>query len=223
MSPRTAILDGIRRSLKRGPLPPCEYDRLNRRLAAPDTAVVPVRSGGTHAEKVERFAAMVVEMQASLDRVASAPAVISAVAAILAAFGLPPSVVAAPALEDAPWAGSGLKVRFGAATAADPVSVTPALCGVAETGTLVLLSGPESPTTLNFLPDLHIAVVAASAIVGSYEEAWARVRARGALSRTVNWITGPSRTADIEQTLLLGAHGPRRLHVILVDDRQPGA
>ena len=101
------------------------------------------------------------------------------------------------------------------------MSFTGSFAGVAETGTLVLLSGPESPTTLNFLPDVHIALLFTDRVVGSYEDVWARLRARdGAtvMPRVVNWITGPSRTADIEQTLLLGAHGPRRLHIILVDE-----
>ena len=57
--------------------------------------------------------------------------------------------------------------------------------------------------------------------LGPYEDAWDRLRAaegEGRLPRTVNFITGPSRTGDIEQTIQMGAHGPRRLHVILVED-----
>ena len=85
--------------------------------------------------------------------------------------------------------------------------------------TLVLFSGTDNPTTLNFLPDNHIVVIEAKDIVADYETMWAALRARfgkGVMPRTVNWVTGPSRSADIEQTLLLGAHGPRRLHVIVV-------
>ncbi len=85
----------------------------------------------------------------------------------------------------------------------------------------MLVSGPQSPTTLNFLPETHIAVLRASRMVGPYEDAWERVRAlygRGGLPRTVNFITGPSRSADIEQTIQLGAHGPRRLHIVLIED-----
>jgi L-lactate dehydrogenase complex protein LldG len=97
--------------------------------------------------------------------------------------------------------------------------------GIAETGTLMLPSGPERPTTLNLLAETEVVVLRASAIVGPYEEAWDRLRARGrdALSggimpRNIMFVTGPSRSADIEQTLELGAHGPRRLHILLVDD-----
>ncbi len=84
----------------------------------------------------------------------------------------------------------------------------------------MLTSGPERPTTLNFLPETHIVLLTADQVVGGMEEAWAKLReryGRGVMPRTVNLITGPSRSADIEQTLQMGAHGPRRLHIILVD------
>ncbi|MEZ5579927.1 MAG: LUD domain-containing protein [Candidatus Competibacteraceae bacterium] len=81
----------------------------------------------------------------------------------------------------------------------------------------MLLSGPHSPpTTLNFLPDTHIVVLRADRIVGAYEDAWDLLRARGlGMPRTVNFITGPSRSADIEQTVQMGAHG-------LAPQRWPG-
>ncbi len=82
----------------------------------------------------------------------------------------------------------------------------------------MLLSGPDHPSTLNFLPDTHIVVLASGRIVGTYEDGFALMRARGAMPRTLNFVTGPSRTADIEQTIQLGAHGPRRLHILVVDD-----
>jgi L-lactate dehydrogenase complex protein LldG len=91
----------------------------------------------------------------------------------------------------------------------------------AETGTIAMVSGPQNPSTLNFLPDNHIVVVSAKDIQGDYEALFARVRfayGKGTMPRTVNFITGPSRSGDIEQTLLLGAHGPRRLHVIVVHE-----
>ena len=91
----------------------------------------------------------------------------------------------------------------------------------AETGSLVMVSGSENPSTLNFLPDNHIIVVSAKDIASDYETMWTKVRftfGKGGMPRTVNWITGPSRSGDIEQTMLLGAHGPRRLHVIVVKE-----
>ena len=108
----------------------------------------------------------------------------------------------------------------GRAQAEDRVGLSHAFAGIAETGTLALVSGPDNPTTLNFLPETHIVVVEAQTIVGDYEAFWAKLRAaygEGTMPRTVNFITGPSRSADIEQTLLLGAHGPRTLHILIVD------
>lgn len=208
---RAFILDGIRRSLKRDHLVASERDALARRLAAPSPNLVPQRGRAEGA--LERFAAMVAETQASLERIATFDQAPAAVLRFLAENQLPPRVAAAPALAGLDW--RGLEVRFGAAEPGDLVSVTPAFKGVAETGTLVLVSGADRPSSLNFLPDVHVVLVAATDVVGCYEDAWAALRAAGTWPRTVNWITGPSRTADIEQSLLLGAHGPRRLHVVL--------
>ena len=127
-------------------------------------------------------------------------------------------MVVAPAspLGDLPW-GEGLPVRR-LVRSGDPLAVSSAAVGVAETGTLLLCSGPENPVSANFLPENQIVVVRASDLVGAPEDAWARLREQGPLPRTVNWITGPSRSGDIEMTMLMGAHGPVRLHVVLVED-----
>src|SRR5262249_8498910 len=112
-----------------------------------------------------------------------------------------------------------LTVTVGASDGKQLASVSHAFAAVAETGTLVLTSGPDNPTTLNFLPDNHIVIVDAADVAADFESVVARLRARCGerqLPRVVNMITGPSRSADIEQTLILGAHGPRRLHVIMV-------
>ncbi|HSV28889.1 MAG TPA: LUD domain-containing protein [Candidatus Omnitrophota bacterium] len=217
MTARDAILGNIRRALHRDVLPACEQANLNRRMADSRPNVVPARGRGDHGELVERFRAMAVETQATLARVADEAAVPAAIAAFLADAGIAPAVVASPALSGLDWGGAGLQARLGAALPGDLVSVTPTFRAVAETGSLVTLSAPDRPSSLHFLPDVHIALVKASEVVGAYEDAWAALRQAGALPRTVNLITGPSRTADIEQSLLLGAHGPRRLHVILID------
>ena len=117
-----------------------------------------------------------------------------------------------------------LELRRGRAEDADQVGVTACFAAIAETGTLMLTSGPESPTRNNFLPDTHIVVLRGAQVVASYEDGWARLRAerttagQSPMPRTVNFITGPSRTGDIEQRIELGAHGPRRLHIVLIDD-----
>jgi len=126
---------------------------------------------------------------------------------------LPQKVVADARLKSLPWPNK-LRLAFRAAQAKDVVSVCSAFAGIAETGSVVLLSSPASPTTLNFLPDNHIVILRKDDLVAQIEEVWGRL---DSMPRSINIITGPSRTADIEQTLQLGAHGPRRLHVILVD------
>ena len=120
---------------------------------------------------------------------------------------------------------TSLMIEEGRGAGDDSVSVSMAFGGVAETGMLVMTCGPETPTSLNFLPLDHIVVVCAREIAGNYEVIWERIRdvqtkrgCEGTLPRTVNWITGPSRTADIEQTLLLGAHGPQRLHILVISE-----
>jgi L-lactate dehydrogenase complex protein LldG len=139
-----------------------------------------------------------------------------------------------PLLDRADWgAGDGgratLEVRRGTAAADDQVGVTTAFAGVAETGTVMLVSGPDNPAMLGFLPETCVVVLPAGRVVGAYEEGWRRLREAygGAPPRAVTFVTGPSRTADIEQTLQLGAHGPQRLLVLVVDEddgeRRPAA
>lgn len=100
----------------------------------------------------------------------------------------------------------------------EPATLTRAQLGLAETGGMLFSSGPENPVTLNFLGETHFAVIRTSDIVGGYEDLWAAWRQRGLNPRTVNLISGPSRSADIGQTLQLGAHGPVAVHVFLVED-----
>lgn len=141
-----------------------------------------------------------------------------AVADYLAARGLPPRLVAAPhpLLEDIAWP-EGFRTESRRARGEDRTSLVVAFCGIAETGSLVLPAGADSPTSLNFLPDDFLCVLSENRIVPRMEDAWALLRAeRGAMPRAVNLVTGPSRTADVEQTIQLGAHGPRRLHVLLL-------
>ncbi len=96
------------------------------------------------------------------------------------------------------------------------VGVTGALVGIAESGSLVLAGGAGSPLTASLLPDIHVAVLRVSDLVPTLAEALARPEIRQAPAAVV--ITGPSRTADIEMTLTIGVHGPRELHVFMIDD-----
>jgi L-lactate dehydrogenase complex protein LldG len=122
------------------------------------------------------------------------------------------------------WSASGLEVEVRGARGDDLVGITSAFCAIAETGTLMTLSGPDTPATVSLLPETHIAVLREGRIVRSMEDAWALLRrARMGMPRGVNFISGPSRTADIEQTVTLGAHGPYRVHIILVAAPEPAA
>ena len=148
----------------------------------------------------------------------------AAVAAFLRRFNLPMRVRHGddPRLAALPWSNApALEVSRGKSDGNDLAAVSHAFAAVAETGTVVLTSGADNPTTLNFLPDVHIVVVDARDVTSDFEAALARLRDHygvGGLPRAVNLITGPSRSADIEQTLILGAHGPRKLHVIVVGE-----
>ena len=115
---------------------------------------------------------------------------------------------------------SGIDRSVGPGRRDEPSTMTRAFCASAETGTLVLLSGPDNPVTLNFLGETHFVVLKASEIEAGFEGVWQRLRKKDKNPRTVNLITGPSRTADIEQQLELGAHGPIALHLFLIDDLQ---
>jgi L-lactate dehydrogenase complex protein LldG len=224
---REKILDAVKRSLEAGAAGGRTPDQVNARMRAAPRGPIPGRAQIPHVEQVDLFEAMAAELSATVIRVPTAAQAPAAIADYLKSCNLPPQIRMAPdpELEALPWDSQPLlEVESGRAEASDSVSLTGAVAGIAETGTLMLTSGPEGPTTLNFLPDTHIVVLKASQVVGPYEDAWDRVRAtygRGILPRTVNFISGPSRTADIEQTIQLGAHGPRRLHIVIVEDGGP--
>ena len=226
MSGRDDILGGIRKALKRGPLDDATATPLRARLAAPTRNLIPTRAAGLDdSGRIALFVAMAEEVQTTVTRVAGLADVPAAVARYLASENLPAELVMAPdpALDAIPWGERPLlQLRRGKAAPGDQVSVTPAFAGIAETGTLMLVSGAETPSTLNFLPDTHVVILKAGQVVPTYEEGWTRLRARGDMPRTVNFITGPSRTGDIEQRIQLGAHGPRRLHIVLVDAASSG-
>src|SRR5215470_5958221 len=222
MSARDHVLSSIRRSLgvtgREAPRRKVVADR----IAGHPKGVVPARGQLADEDRLALFARMLEGAAGSIERIEDSADVPLAVAAFLRKYNLPPSVRRGDdqRLAALPWERAGtLEVTTGRSDGGQLASVSHALGGVAETGTVVLTSGPDNPTTLNFLPDNHIVLVEAKDIAGDFETIWQRLRdtfGAGILPRTVNMITGPSRSADIEQTLILGAHGPRRLHVIVV-------
>ena len=188
--------------------------------------LIPKRGRGAQEKQQSQFMEEATRVHASIGKVARVADIPKEIARYLADNNLPSKIKQAPSLAHLDWSETLMDVSKGIGEETDEVCVTQAFAGVAETGTLVTYSGSENPTTLNFLPPVHIAVLNSSDITGSYEDAWAKLRSQFAdhdpkasfIPRTVNMITGPSRTGDIQQTLLLGIHGPQRLHIVIVDE-----
>ncbi|PKR87718.1 lactate utilization protein [Pleomorphomonas diazotrophica] len=222
MSSRDAILGRIRRSLDVSGTDATRLAAARHRLVETPVNVVPARGQLPDAERVELFVRKAGDVFASVARLDKRDDIPAAVADYLRTRNLPQAIRhgSDPRLAGLPWGREAqLAVTVGPSDGKDLAGLSYADSGVAETGTVVLTSGQDNPTTLNFLPDHHIVAVDASTIAGDYETVWTNLRRRfgaGAMPRTVNFITGPSRSADIEETLLLGAHGPRSLHILVV-------
>ena len=167
---------------------------------------------------VEAFIARVTspKVAATAECIESAAALPSAVAEYLRGRGLQRAVALQPLalLRSLDW--SGFEVR--PSVAPDEVAaVGVARWGIAETGSLVFHSGSDSPVLANFLP-LHHIVLLRSADIVAYLEDYAALIAGNSMPRNANLITGASGTTDIEGSLVLGAHGPRYLHVVIADN-----
>ncbi len=222
---RDAIFRRIRTALGRATPEGADAEALERRLAEHPANTIPCRALLPHDQQVALFAEMARAVNATVVEVDSLDDVPEAVAGYLAGENLPSRLTVAPdpLLDAVPWEKRPLlEITRGKAEGSTEAGVTSAFAGVAETGTLMAASGPEHPTTLNFLPDSHIVVLPHDRVVGTYEDGWRKLRGDSRdgrfMPRVVNFITGPSRTGDIEQKIQLGAHGPRRLHIILVRD-----
>ena len=219
MNSREKILGRIRKAQRRGGSRPsqAELEAVETYLRAHPRGTLPK----FEADLIARFRARAESMQCTTEDLASEAEVPAAVARYLKASGLPPAGCVWPQLARLDWKGAGLALEPRGAKDGDPVGVTGAFAAIAETGTLMLASGPDTPATVSLLPETHLAVVSAARIVAHMEDAWALARAEfRQLPRAVNFVSGPSRTADIDQTIVLGAHGPYRVHIILV--RQAG-
>ena len=221
MTAREIVLRKIRRSLGVTGQESRRNAAVDDRLRKAPRGVIPKRGQLPHAEQIALFIKMAEGVSATVSQVADDTAIPAAVADYLRNHNLPASLRMGddPLLNGLTWNRTPIDVKHGRSDGTDAVGISHAFAGVAETGTLVLTSGIDNPTTINFLPETHIVVVRAADVTGDYEAAWARLRAlygKGLLPRTVNFVTGPSRSADIEQTLILGAHGPRRLHIVVV-------
>jgi L-lactate dehydrogenase complex protein LldG len=174
---------------------------------------------------VSRFQQRATDMASTVERIGSRQDIPAAIARYVEALDLPPELAAQKAHEgvcwpefaDLDWSGAGLKIEARPTEGQDRLGITGSFCAIAETGTLVFIAGAATPTATALLPDTHVAVIRAERIVAGMEEAFALVRTENAgMPRAMNMISGPSRTGDIEQTIVLGAHGPFRVHLLLL-------
>lgn len=223
MSARDDILGTIRRSLGVNGRESIRRQIVTERLERSPRGVIPQRGQVSGDARLALFKIQAEAALATVTEVETAAEIPQSIAHFLRDHNLPASVRMGDdlRLRVMPWNDTALEIAHGPSTGDDLNAVSHAFGAVAETGSLVMISGSENPSTLNFLPDNHIIVVSAKDIAGDYESVWTKIRytfGKGGMPRTVNWITGPSRSGDIEQTMLLGAHGPRRLHVIVVKE-----
>ncbi len=172
-----------------------------------------------------RFMQRATDMASTVERIGSAADIPVAVARYVDALDLPPMLAAQkshqgvcwPEFAPLDWQAAGLSIEARPTIGNDRLGITGCCCAIAETGTLVFTTGADTPTATALLPDTHIAVLRAERVVAGMEEAYALVRReRGTMPRAVNLISGPSRTGDIEQTIVLGAHGPFRVHILVL-------
>ena len=215
MGSREDILADIRRRQGRGGAAPSRAEAEDERtyLRAHPRGPVP-EVGGDLAARLLARAAAAASTGERVPSLAEAPA---AVARFLDAQRLQKSGCVWPRLAHLDWKGAGLELEARAARGEDRLGVTGVYCALAETGTLMMVSGADTPAATSLLPETHVAIVPLERIVPCMEDGWDLLRAeQGQLPRAVNFISGPSRTADIEQTLVLGAHGPFRVHIVLV-------
>jgi len=214
VSARENILGRIRTALGRS-VPLANKDSLAMRGKLHSHPRGPLPSMGW--ESVPRFKERCIQLSSTVDGVNHLADVPSAVAGYLRTRDLPQRGVCWPEFGGLDWQSAGLQMAARPATGDDKVGLSGSYCAIAETGTLMLLSGRDTHGTTSLLPDTHIAIVQTSRIVRSMEDAFDLLRKEhGSLPRQVAFVSGPSRTADIEMTLVLGIHGPYRVHIILV-------
>jgi L-lactate dehydrogenase complex protein LldG len=223
---REAILARMRHALGRSGKPEREDSAdaarraVEERLANPAPPLIPARGDLDLEGRIALFTRQAEAVQASVLRIAAHADLPLAIADYLRRHNLPLDLVTAadPDLLDAPWPDGLWRIRTGRPDENDPAGLTRAVAGIAETGTVMLASDPDHPTTLAFLPETSIVALSSTLVHRAYEDAFKALRQTRALPRSVNLITGPSRSGDIEQTLQLGALGPKRLLILLVDE-----
>jgi L-lactate dehydrogenase complex protein LldG len=202
MSDRSAILDRLRQAQNDVPMPAPPRPRS---AAATDVLTA----------LIERMTATTIVV----DKLSHANEIPAWVANYIGQQQLPAEVVGGMALADLPWQPANINFAQRGAVATDQLAISRAFCAIAESGTALMESGPNNPTSLNFLPDHHIIVVNQKMIVAQWEDAWALCRTHwnNTMPRALNCISGPSSTADVGLTQVFGAHGPRNVRVLVVE------
>ena len=181
-------------------------------------------SPGLPAEDINTaFLVNVLKNQGSVDCTPNRSGAVKAVAEYLYGHFRSLRLVAGndPHLAAMPWREAGVLPRFGTVEPGEPVTLSYALLGVAELGGIVTLTGKANPAANNLLSEHHIVLVDSKQLVPDMEGAWELIRKetdKSGRPRGINFIAGPSSTADIEGKLVYGAHGPRHWHVILMGD-----
>ena len=223
MSAREDILSNIRRSLGVTGREAPRLSAMQERMRAAPRGVVPMRGQVSGEARVALFRAEAERVAASVAEVAQPQDIVLEVARYLREHNLPASLRMGmdARLNGLDWSATAIEVSHGPSAGDDLNGLSHAFGAVAETGTLAMVSGADNPTTLNFLPDNHIVVLREADLLSDAESLWDRLRAaygKALAPRTVNLITGPSRSGEIEQQIVLGAHGPRRLHIVILRD-----
>lgn len=218
---RDRILAKIRRSLGAAPGDAAREMLVTSRISTHARHPLPARTQLDPAALRAQFSSFLTRGFATVVDVATRGDIPVAIATYLREHDQPPRLRmgADPRLAILPWeTAPGLERRFGRADPSDVVTLSYAVAAASETGTLLLASGPDNPVTLSFLPETHLVILEAATLKGSYEDAFDIVRASlgpGVMPRTLNLISGPSRTSDIGGKTVMGAHGPRHLAVFV--------
>jgi L-lactate utilization protein LutC len=196
---------------------PARAARVAARIAAAPAAAPPRQAASHGPQRLAQFMAKAEAAAATVGRVSALAELPRAVAHELRKRNLPAALRAGgdPLFDGLDW--GAIELSRGIGRVEEPVTLSRAEFGLAETGTLALASGPDNPVTLTFLGETHLVVLRAADLCGGFEDFWPAWRARGLDPRTLNLVTGPSRSADIGQVLQLGAHGPIALHVFILD------
>lgn len=215
MSARGRILDRVRRGTGGDA---GRREAVAARLAEHPAGPEPRQGTTQGAARLTQFMTKLAAVSATVGRVSALSELPRALAHELRNRNLPAAIRFGgdPIFDGLDW--GTISTSQGPGRLEEPATLSRAAFGLAETGTLVMASGPDNPVTLTFLGETHLVLLRTSDLCGGFGDFWAAWRKRGLDPRTINMVTGPSRSADIGQVLQLGAHGPVALHVFLLDD-----